>query len=72
MICFTLAINNITVNLPEDIKFSLHVDDLVIYIEAKKRNFSDRLLQRGISSLEEWAKKKGVKLSKSNTVALKS
>ena len=71
VICFALAINDITDKLPKEIKRSIYVDDLVIYATAKKGNLSDRLLQNCISLLEKWAKKKGVRFSKSKTVTLK-
>ena len=52
-ICFALAINDITDKLTKETKRSLYVDDLLIYITAKKVNLSDRSLQNSISQLEE-------------------
>ncbi|WP_435316530.1 reverse transcriptase domain-containing protein, partial [Klebsiella pneumoniae] len=71
VVCFALAINDIYTSIPEGVEHSLYVDDLVIYVSAKKGNLSDRRLQGGIFSLEKWAKNKGVNFSKSKTVAIK-
>ena len=61
--CFTVAINSILNNLPDQVKASLYADDLVIYHTTTNPNTSVRQLQLAIRGLENWALRSGLRFS---------
>ena len=69
--CFAIAINDIAKVLGKEVRSTLYVDDLSIYISATRESLSERLIQNAINKLEKWAKERGMKFSQDKTVAMK-
>ena len=67
---FTLAIDGITADLPECVKCSLYVDDLMIYTTSSYLPSAERRLQRAINILNNWATNHGFTLSEDKTVVV--
>ena len=67
---FMVAINEISAELPADVKCALYVDDLTLYVSGRKSNLIERKLQLAINKLQEWCKKTGFIFSPSKTVTM--
>lgn len=67
---FALAINNIAENLPIDVKYSLYVDDLMIYTSSSSIPSIERRLQNSIRNITSWTDTNGFTLSAPKTVAV--
>ena len=67
---FLLAINDALSNLPNNIKASLYVDDLVIYTSSSYIPSIERRLQTAINRVEQWATNTGFKFSPQKSVAV--
>ena len=66
---FTLPIDGITADLPECVKCSLYVDDLMIYTTSSFLPSAERRLQRAFN-INSWATNHGFTLSEDKTVAV--
>ena len=67
---FSLAINNITSNLPRDIQSSPYVDDLVIYLTSNYLPSVERPQQHVINCISTWASNHGFTISENKTIAV--
>ena len=67
---FTLAINDITKNLPKGVSNSLYVDDFAIFYTSKSLRHIQRILNQAISKILEWTQSVGYKLSAEKTRAI--
>ena len=67
---FALAIEGITADLPECVKYSLYFDDLIICTTSSNLPSAERLLQRAINIINNWATNHGFTLSEDKTVAV--
>ena len=67
---FSLAINNITSNLPRDIQSSPYVDDLVIYLTSNYLPSVERPQQHVINCISTWASNHGFTISENETIAV--
>ena len=54
---FLIYINDVTENLPEDVKISLFADDIAVWASSKNIREASDLLQRAIDSINGWSKK---------------
>lgn len=66
---FSLAINGITKVLPPNVKYSLYVDDLVIYTSSNYLPAIERRLQIAIDRAESWTAANGFNFSTEKTFA---
>ena len=64
---FTIAINDIADNIPQNVCKSLYADDLVIYYAGTNVNHIQRNLQLAINNTNSWAKTNGYRLSNDNS-----
>ena len=67
---FSLAINGILDNIPQDVKKSLYVDDLLIYVSGSYMPGLERRLQSAINSANSWANENGLRFSPAKSVAI--
>ena len=67
---FKIAINDILKEIPEDIKGSLYVDDLFIYIEGRHLPSMERRMQNAINHISRYAELHGYKFSTNKTNAI--
>ena len=67
---FSLAINNMLKNIPQGIKSSLYVDDLLIYVSGVNQPSLERRLQLGVNRVNDWAETHGFKFSSSKTESI--
>jgi ribonuclease HI len=67
VLCFGLAINDITTIIPPYISHSLYVDDLTIYTSSKRIPMAIRRLQRTVNNLNSWASSVGYSFSSEKT-----
>ena len=67
---FTLAINDITKNLPKGVNNSLYVDDFAIFYTSSSLRHIQRILNQAISKIETWTQSVGYKLSAEKTNAI--
>jgi ribonuclease HI len=70
VICFLLAINDITSVLPPGISSSLYADDLVLYSTGRRLPLLTRRLQMSVNKIAKWAEMRGFQFSTSKTVSL--
>ena len=67
---FTLAINDITNQLPIGIKNNLYMDDFAIYYTASSMRHADRILNTAIRKIDNWATSVGFQFSIEKTQAI--
>ena len=67
---FALAINGISHNLPQDVKYNLYVDDFVLYSTSNYIPALERRLQVAINRVAQWSEYHGFKFSMTKTVAV--
>lgn len=67
---FLLAMNGVLANMPQNVKASLYVDDLVIYTSSNHIPSIERRLQSTIHRIERWANGCGFRFSPQKTVAV--
>ena len=64
---FKVQINDLAQEIPNDIKFSLYVDDLLIYFEGNYLPTMERRIQNAIDRISRWAEEHGYKFSNTKT-----
>ena len=67
---FKLQINDLAKEIPDDINFSLYVDDLLIYYEGKYLPTMERRMQYAIARISKWAENHGYRFSRTKTHAI--
>ena len=67
---FAVAINTAVNNLPQYVKTSLYVDDLVIYASGSSVDVAERQISRAMKQLEKWSNETGFRFSPTKTVAM--
>jgi len=67
---FALAVDNITRDLPRDVKCSLYVDDFMIYSSSKYLPTLERRLQLAVNTVMRWTTEHGFTISEPKTVAV--
>ena len=67
---FTLAVNNITKFLPKGINNSLYIDDFAIFYTYRSLRHIQRILNKAVLDIEEWASSVGYKLSAEKNKAI--
>ena len=67
---FKVAINGIARVIPDDIKYSLYVDDLLIYYEGGHLPTMIRKLQLAINNISQWAENHGYTFSRNKTQSI--
>ena len=67
---FALAINDVTSVIPPDIKYSLYVDDLAIFLSSPNIRSIERRLQYTINRIHSWSQNNGFQLSIEKTTAV--
>ena len=67
---FKLAINDITKEIPTNVKYSMYVDDILIYVEGRNLNSMERRIQNAINKIAKWAENHGYRFSNTKTKAI--
>ena len=67
---FKIAINELSQAIPPDVKYSLYVDDLIIYCEGRNMNSLERRIQNAINRIVTWAENHGYRFSGTKTKAI--
>ena len=67
---FLVAINDIVDSIPPMVKPSLYVDDLAIFMEATFIDSAQRVLQRAVDAILDWADRNGFRLSAEKTTGV--
>ena len=67
---FALAINNIASCLPPNIKYSLYVDDFMIYTTATRTAALNRRIQLSINRIAQWTADNGYQINNSKTFGM--
>ena len=67
---FSLAINEIVIQLPKGVQNSLYVDDFAIYYSSNNLRHLQRILNNAIKNIQKWTTTVGFKLSAEKTQAI--
>ena len=67
---FTLAINDINSDLPVGVKNNLYMDDFAIYYSASRIKHAERVINKSITKIDEWASSVGFKFSINKTQSI--
>ena len=67
---FKIAINELSQAIPPDVKYSLYVDDLIIYCEGRNLDSLERRIQNAIRRIVTWAENHGYRFSGTKTKAI--
>ena len=67
---FSIAINEITSQLPQGVQNNLYVDDFAIYYSSSNLRHTQRILNSAVEKIYDWSKNVGFKLSVDKTKAV--
>ena len=67
---FSLALNSITRCLPPNIKYSLYMDDFMIYSSSSQLASLQRRIQLAINRITNWTQQNGLKINNTKTFGI--
>ena len=67
---FALGIDDCFSELPEGVKYTLYVDDLMIYYSSRTAIVAERQIQSAIRALEKWCDETGFIFSTTKTISM--